>query len=53
LSNYATNADVFWNSSNLKYYPSEDVQSSISQLMTKYFRAEEIELTLPYMQEGI
>lgn len=53
LSNYANNSDVFWNSSNLPYYPSEEMQSKIFSLMTRYFRKEEVLLTLSYMQMGI
>jgi hypothetical protein len=53
LSNYASNPTIFWHKGNLQYYPSEKIQERISSLMTSYFRRNEIELVLPYMQEGI
>ncbi|RFM27278.1 DUF4365 domain-containing protein [Deminuibacter soli] len=53
LSNYTNNPHVFWHSGNIQNYPSEKMKYYISQQMTEHFRAKEIELTLPYLQEGI
>lgn len=53
LSNYASNPNIFWHSSNIQYYPSQILQENIKALMTRYFRQPEIELTLNYMEIGI
>ncbi|MFV8342263.1 DUF4365 domain-containing protein [Flavobacterium sp. XS2P39] len=53
LSNYASNPNVFWHSSNVQYYPPLVLQENMQALMTKYFRLPEIEFALPYMENGI
>ncbi|RFS16604.1 DUF4365 domain-containing protein [Emticicia sp. C21] len=51
LSNYTYQPYIFY--SNSKLLPSEEIREKISELMTKYFRKEEVELTLKYMENGI
>jgi hypothetical protein len=53
LSNYAINHNIFWHPANVQYYPETSLQENIKVLMTKYFRQTEIELTLPYIEDGI
>lgn len=53
LSNYTNNPHVFWHSGNIQNYPSEKMRHYISEQMTEHFRIKEIELALPYLQEGI
>jgi hypothetical protein len=53
LSNYASNPNVFWHSSNIQNYPPPIYKENVQALMTKYFRQPEIELALQYMESGI
>ena len=53
LSNYTSNPHTFWHANNIQYYPSEEMQKIISELLTKYFGMKEIELAIPYMEQGI
>ena len=53
LSNYAPNPHTLWHTNNIQYYPSVEMQKIISELLTKYFRMEEVRLVIPYMEQGI
>jgi hypothetical protein len=53
LSNYVDNPNIFWHSNNIKFYPATELQEVIKSLMTKYFIQSEIELCLPYMEDGV
>lgn len=52
LSNYV-NHDILRYQDNPHHLPSIDTVQHLRQLMTTYFRQNEVELALPYMEEGI
>ncbi|MBS1633997.1 MAG: DUF4365 domain-containing protein [Bacteroidetes bacterium] len=52
ISNYV-NPDIFWHRDNMLYYPSQQAYGHISVLINKYFGKKEVELVLPYMEQGI
>lgn len=51
LSNYI-NPDIFSHTNNIQYYTSSETKYILG-LMGKYFRKKEVELVLPYMEQGI
>lgn len=53
ISNYVNNPHTFWHTNNIQYFPTKEMQNNISDLMTNYFRTAEVELSIPYMEQGI
>lgn len=53
LSNNIYHSDVFWHSQNIQYMPTEEMETEMSQLLTKTFGTKEVELAIPFLLQGI
>jgi hypothetical protein len=49
LSNFADNPHTFWHKDNIQYYPTEEIQNYLSQILTRYFRQNEVRIALSFM----
>jgi hypothetical protein len=53
ISNYAENADIFWRKEDFQHFQSSELKKYITELVSKYFGENEIEIAAGYMREGV